>query len=49
MTQTVVRIDERVQSAKCKEGKYLTFAFLKKGPDKKMELEFGSCRRGTAC
>lgn len=40
MTQTVVRINKRVKSAKSKEGKYLTFAFLKKGPGKKMELEF---------
>lgn len=39
MTKTAVQIDEQVQAAKSKEGKYLTFAFLEKGPDKKLELE----------
>ena len=39
MTRTAVQIDERVQAARSKEGKYLTFAFLGKGHNKKMQLE----------
>lgn len=39
MTQTTVQIDEQVQAARSKEGKYLTFAFLDKGRNKKLQLE----------
>ena len=39
MTRTAVQIDEQVQAAKSKEGKYLTFAFPEKGRNKKLQLE----------
>ncbi len=39
MTRTAVQIDEQVQAARSKEGKYLTFAFLEKGHNKKLQLE----------
>ncbi len=39
MRQTVVQIDERVQAARSKEGKYLTFASLEKDHNKKLHLE----------
>jgi hypothetical protein len=39
MKQTVLRVDEQVQAAMSKEGRYLTFAFLEKGPNKKLELQ----------
>jgi len=39
MIRTAVQIDEQVQAARSKEGKYLTFAFLKKGHNKKLQLE----------
>ncbi len=40
MTQTTVtQIDREMQAAKSREGKYLTFAFLEKGSNKKWELE----------
>jgi len=40
MTQTIaMQIDNEMQEAKSKEGKYLTFAVLKNSLDKKFELE----------
>lgn len=40
MAQTEARqIDMEVQAAKSSEGKYLTFAFMEKGPDERFELE----------
>jgi len=39
MTQTAVQIDEQVQAARSKEGKYLAFVFPEKGRNKKLQLE----------
>jgi len=39
MIRTAVQVDEQVQAARSKEGKYLTFAFPEKGRNKKLQLE----------